>query len=485
MDKDIISQEEIDLLLSMEETDDNPGNQADEVLIPKDRETVGSVLEKDPPGTGDNISQDEIDTLSGETAGKQTVNLTDVGKDFGSPSSGDNISQDEIDTLLGETAGKQTVNLNNAVKESNSPSSADTISQDEIDSMLEGTLVDDEPGKTESGGDSSGSDSAGSTVSPVPEKPPTVDMDTLIVPEKTKEKYKLYDFRRPDKLSRDQVRRMKVCFESAPRYLMNYFAKLLRSRIEVNLVEIDQRNYGDIFEGESNLTVIGVFNLGSGKTDGIIEISTHLFYCIVERLMGGTGTSITPIRPVTDFERYLATDIYNSILQFYKDILAKIVKIEPVVDVIESDSQFIPKTLSEDEILVRNTYEIKIDGISGYLNISIPYVFIGPYFARFSNLVKKKEKKKPDISSAFVRKGMGHIKIPVYAEFNKKNISAGEAMRLCKGSIITLEHPRNMHLKVNINGRPKFMGVPGLKGNKLSIKITQIVEDDEEICQSF
>lgn len=403
MDKDIISQEEIDLLLSMEEPDDNPGNQADEDVISEDRETVGS----------------------------------------------DSSMSEQI------------------------------LSQDEIDSMLDGDLVDGEPGETESGVGSSGSDA-------IMSQNDIDDMlDSLTVPRKTEKKYKLYDFKHPEKLFRDQVRLMKACFEPVPRHLTNYLAKLLRSRIEVDLIEINQRSYGDIFERTTNQTIIGVFNMGSGKPDGIIELSTHLFYCIIERLMGGAGTSITPIRPVTDFERYLATDIFNSILQYYKDILANLVSIEPKIDAIESDGQLIPKTMSDDEILVRNIYEVKIDGISGYLNISIPHSFIGPYFARFSNVVKKMEKKKLDVSSAFVKKSMGYIKIPIYVEFNKKNISAGEAMGLCKGSIIILDHHCNAHLKVNVNGRLKFMGVPGLKRNKLSIKITQIVEDDEELCQAF
>jgi len=509
MDKDIISQEEIDMLLSMEDSDDKPEILPDADVMSKTRETSKPASKKGSKGSGDIISQDEIDMLFDNAPGEtKPPGKSPTEPDSSSP---DGImGQDDIDMLLNEVSG-ETDPPDMLSSESDSSSSGDIMGQDEIDSMLEGALLDDEPEQSKSGGKSSDSGSimsqndiddmlnsfldtpgekkpskpATPAFSPPPDKPSTIDINSLLVPQKTEKRYKLYDFRRPEKLSRDQVRRMKAKFEPVPRHLMNYLAKLLRSRIEVNLIEIDQRNYGDIFGRTSNPTIIGVFRLGPDKTDGIIEFSTHLFYCIIERLMGGSGTGITPIRPITDFERYMATDIFNSILQYYKDILANLVSIDPRIDVIESDRQLIPKTLSEDEILVRNIYEVKINGISGYLNISIPYSFIGHYFARFNNMVKKMGKDKLDISTKFVRKGMGHIRIPVYAEFNKKDITAGEAIELSRGSIIMLDHHRNTHLKVNVNGRTKFMGVPGLKGNKISIKITQVVEDDEELCQAF
>ena len=151
----------------------------------------------------------------------------------------------------------------------------------------------------------------------------------------------------------------------------------------------------------------------------------------------------------------------------------------PQIEVIEADAQLIPKTLAEDAILVRSVYEIKINGIAGYMNLSVPYTFIGPHFARYSHNNAEMRDNKNNINKGIIGRKFGALSVPVSVEFDRKKIRAAEAASLAPGSIIVLNHPCSKPLNIKVNGKLKYFGTPGLKQKKMAVKILSSIEDEE------
>jgi flagellar motor switch protein FliM len=294
----------------------------------------------------------------------------------------------------------------------------------------------------------------------------------------TGRRFKKYDFRHPDKLAKDQIRKIKSRFEALPRYLSNYFTRLLRRQVDVRMIEIDQKRYGDVFKTGPTPVVYGIFIIGPTYPTGIIELPIHLFYSILDRMMGGTGKNMSQPRPLTDFENYLVTDLYTTVLQYYKDIFSKIVTIEPQIELVDTDGQIIPKTLPPEEVMVRKVYEIKIEETSGYLTISLPYNFIGNYFTKYGSQKTEVSSESESAASLFKSKTYKKMMVPLTVEFQKMRIRAVDAVNLSPGQIIYLDHNTEKDLRIKINGKLKFFGQPGMKGNKMAIKLTSNIEEE-------
>ncbi|MFP4496745.1 MAG: FliM/FliN family flagellar motor switch protein [Vulcanimicrobiota bacterium] len=509
MSDDILNQDELDALFSNPEGDgsaepekeNSQPEQASSGLVSQDdidallegnmEEESSASKEEAPSDSGGVINQDEIDALLGgddDSAEEPPANKALTDSD-----AGELISQDEIDQLLGvssDESGAETREIPlektppkpkmkiSSTPPRESPSEGDSLlSQDDIDALINSINVDEpKPVAKEAETDKP------KTSKPAFEKVSRKEIfDTLTSPSSHSfsHRYKLYDFRHPEKLSRDQVRKIKSYFESIPRYLTNYLAKILRSGVDVNLIEIDQRNYGEMFRGSASPNVIGIFSLGPGLPTGVVEYSIHQFYCILEKLMGGTGTSITPLRKLTDFEKYVVSDIFNNVLRFYQDVFNKLAPIDPQIEIIETDGQMIPKTLSEDEILVRKIYEIKFNGIAGYLTISVPYNFLGPHFGRFRRTREEFQTVDMDLTNVKLGANIKKLNIPVSVEFKKKRIPALDTIQLKQGGVIVLDHKVNENLNVKVNGKLKYFGKVGMKGKKMAVQITSTIQEEE------
>jgi flagellar motor switch protein FliM len=294
----------------------------------------------------------------------------------------------------------------------------------------------------------------------------------------TGRRFKKYDFRHPDKLAKDQIRKIKSRFEPLPRYLSNYFTRLLKRQVDVRMIEIDQKRYGDVFKPSPTPVIYGIFIIGPTYPTGIIELPIHLFYSILERMMGGSGKGKTQPRPLTDFENYLVTDIYTTVLQYYKDIFNKIVAIEPQIELVDTDGQIIPKTLPPEEVMVRKVYEIRIEETVGYLTISLPYNFIGNYFTKYGSQKTDGNSENESIANLFRSKTYKKMMVPLSVEFKKMRIRAADALNLAQGQIIYLDHHTEEDMRIKINGKLKYFGQAGMRGNKMAISLTSNIEEE-------
>src|SRR6188768_3297829 len=147
---------------------------------------------------------------------------------------------------------------------------SDILSQEEVDALLNavstGSLV------PETGSDKS---------SP---------MDGGVATEEAKEKSViLYDFRRPDRVSKDQMRTLQNLHDGYARLLSTTLSSYLRTLVEIDIVSVDQLTYSEFMMSISNPSCIYVFQMEPLEGAAIFEVNPSLVFFIVDRLFGGQG----------------------------------------------------------------------------------------------------------------------------------------------------------------------------------------------------
>ena len=119
---------------------------------------------------------------------------------------------------------------------------------------------------------------------------------------RAKKRLKVYDFRRPDKFSKDQVRTLQMIHETFARLTTTSLAAQLRSLVRVHVVSVDQLTYEEFIRSIPSPTTLGVVNMDPLKGSAIIEIDPAITFSIIDRLFGGKGETLKTNRELTDIE---------------------------------------------------------------------------------------------------------------------------------------------------------------------------------------
>src|SRR5215469_8209462 len=127
-------------------------------------------------------------------------------------------------------------------------------------------------------------------------------------------KIKIYDFKRPDKFSKEQIRTVSIMHETFARLTTTSLSAQLRSLVQVHVASVDQLTYEEFIRSIPNPTTLAVINMDPLKGSSVLEIDPAITFSIIDRLFGGKGESIKVSRDLTDIESSVMEGIVVRIL---------------------------------------------------------------------------------------------------------------------------------------------------------------------------
>ena len=105
--------------------------------------------------------------------------------------------------------------------------------------------------------------------------------------EPEKKKVKNYDFKRPDKFSKDQIRTLEMLHDNFARMLNTYLSTTLRCLVTVEVASVEQTTYQEFVQSLANPSVIGIMMIPPLKGNIIMEMNTGIAFAIIDRVFGG------------------------------------------------------------------------------------------------------------------------------------------------------------------------------------------------------
>ncbi|CDX03108.1 Flagellar motor switch protein FliM [Desulfitobacterium hafniense] len=104
---------------------------------------------------------------------------------------------------------------------------------------------------------------------------------------KVQKKVRVYDFRRPNKFSKDQIHSLQNIYENYCRSLTTYLSGHLHSVIETKVSSIEQITYDEFIRSLPNPTILSLYTLNPLEGTLLMEMSPALAFAIIDRLLGG------------------------------------------------------------------------------------------------------------------------------------------------------------------------------------------------------
>lgn len=299
--------------------------------------------------------------------------------------------------------------------------------------------------------------------------------------EETEKKVRSYDFKRAVRFSKDHIRSLTRIHENFARYLTTYFSAQLRTFVQINVVQVEQLPYDEFIRSIPKMTILNIFEAEPLEGRMVLEVHPNVAFSMVDRLLGGHGTSPAKINALTEIETIVMERMFSRAFESLREAWKTVMDISPRLEALETNPQFM-QIVSPNETIALISLSTKIGDTTGMINLCLPHVVIEPIMSKLSVhhwfISQKKTKAKEEIEA--LRERIHLAKLPVIAELGESKISIQEFLNLGIGDVITLNNPVNESLKIRVGDRVKFHGSPGEIGNKLAIRITDSVEEEEE-----
>jgi len=294
-------------------------------------------------------------------------------------------------------------------------------------------------------------------------------------------KIKIYDFKRPDKFSKEQIRTISMMHDTFARLTTTSLSAQLRSMVHVHVASVDQLTYEEFIRSIPTPTTLAIINMDPLKGNAILEIDPAVTFSIIDRLFGGTGEGTKAQHELTDIETSVMEGIIVRILGNMREAWTQVIDFRPRLGQIDTNPQFaqiVPPT----DMVVLVTLETKVGDVEGMINFCIPYLTIEPIIGKLSTQFWFSAVHRGTTTENLnvLKDKLATVDVNVVAEIGKINIPIREVLHLHEGDVIRLYNTKiGDPFSINIGSRKKFLCRPGVIGKKVAVQIIKKIVDLE------
>jgi len=188
---------------------------------------------------------------------------------------------------------------------------------------------------------------------------------------------KIYDFKRPEKFSREEIRAISIIHETFSRLITDSLSAQLRSKVNVHVVSVDELSYEEFIRTLPIPTTMALIDMAPLKGSAVMEIDPTLTFEIIDRICGGNGGSKKLKHELADIETSIMKNVIVSMLDNFSEAWTTVSELRPGLRMIDTNPQFV-QPVPPTDIVVLVTLEANIGDMEGIIYICIPYTTIEP-----------------------------------------------------------------------------------------------------------
>lgn len=296
---------------------------------------------------------------------------------------------------------------------------------------------------------------------------------------KNTKKVKEYDFKSPKKFTKEQLKLLNGVYEIFSRHLASYFSGMLRTVCQITVASIEEQPYYEYNNALPDSVLIGVMELKPLEGTVLVDISNPVSFAFIERLLGGAGNGVTVYdREFTEIEIALMERVFKQIGVLTSEAWANHVEIEPNLQNIETNSRLI-QSISMDEDVVIVVLDVSIKHIKGTICFCFPCMSLEPILDSINKstyLMKRKiDSGQESVIKEAIANNIKNSEIEIRGIFGKTELTLKEILSLNTGDVLRLNQKVENDVKLTINDKTWFYGIPGIRKNKKVIKINKVV----------
>jgi len=285
----------------------------------------------------------------------------------------------------------------------------------------------------------------------------------------------LYDFRRPTRLSRAQVRQLQKLYESALEGLTSTLSSKLHTQMEANVLGVKALNYGSFASLLPTPTYVNVFRVEQSGSRGLLAIDVPFCLALVDRLLGGHGHAVEKPRLLTAIEFAVLDWPVRLMLQELEQCWSRVNPVHFESEMTRMDLSF-AQVMHATETILRVTFAMGGEMGSGEAHLCVPFTVVERTLHKLGQGAQETVARS-EADKANARESLKRTDVSLAAELGHATLTIREVLGLRPGQIVKLNTKADKPIGVTVGGRTKFLATPGMRSRALAVQIKRVCAD--------
>lgn len=285
-----------------------------------------------------------------------------------------------------------------------------------------------------------------------------------------------YDFRRPDRFSKEQLRALYMVHENVARAMGTVLSAFYRSLVQVAVRELRQVTYAEFIESVPAPGVVAVLALPPLDGRALLDLDPHLAFPLLDRMFGGPGEPLSQLRPLTDIEQIVIRRVLEALARELAVSWSQLAAVQAAVEAVEVNPRFL-QLAAPNEVVLAVELSTQLGPHQGLIRLGLPFMLLEPVLPRLSFgqwFGAKRQQARPETVEEHLRR----VEVTVSACLGRARLRLRDLLELEVGDVIQLGRRRGEPVEVLVEGRPKFRADPGRVGERLALRIRGWVDPE-------
>ena len=288
---------------------------------------------------------------------------------------------------------------------------------------------------------------------------------------------KEYDFRRPDKFSKDHLRALQSILHTFARLLGPTMSSYLRGQVQAQLKTVEQVSYDEAVSQLPNPSLVCFVSCEPLPDRMVVQVDLPVAYAIVDRLLGGQGRPAQRVREITEIEQVLMGSAVSHMLDNFREAWSNVVAMEPKVEDVVFSATFLQSSVPG-IVAAGASFDLTAMGSTGSMSLIIPYTVLEPIMTRINSHLWQTGARRDVLNDAGVSDDhLRKVLVPLVAVLGDADVYFQELLRLRPGDLLRLTNVPGRELRIRVGDSDKFAVVPGQVGAHMAVQITDLLTE--------
>ena len=292
-------------------------------------------------------------------------------------------------------------------------------------------------------------------------------------------KIKPHDFKNPKIFPKENIRMINLVHENYAKYLSSYMSSFLRTECSLSVVSVEELKYIEYRDVLPNAVMLAVLELAPIDGNILLDIRRETCYTIIDRLLGGTGESMSVGIPddFSDIELKILEGFCEQIIGFFRDAWVSVAEVTPTFKKIETNSRLTQLMALEESVIVV-AMEIKILEYTSTVSVCLPCIGLEDVLSNTSIYMMNSRRRSgdPAMTKESILNNLKTSKVDIRGILGTTSLTLQDLLQLQVGDVIPLDKPVDNPVVLKIGPKNWFDGEIGVKKNKMAVKIKNVLQ---------
>jgi flagellar motor switch protein FliM len=265
-----------------------------------------------------------------------------------------------------------------------------------------------------------------------------------------------YNFRRPDRVAKDQLRSLRVMHERWAKGFATALSAFLRAPVDLAVVSIDQLTYAECVSSFADPTAFYALSLAPFEDAGALEINPQVAFALVDRLLGGGGRAVVQNRPLTAIELKMLDGCVDRWLASLTEAWTPVAEATFAVRGRETEPAML-QVAAPDAVFVVVGIDTRIGDSQGLVNLCLPVSLVESGRGASAGNWRRQQPAISPVERNWMHDNLGRVPLSV-SPFLETRLAGRDVLALQPGDVVSLGVALGDPIDVRVGGVKKLRG---------------------------